>query len=374
MRLELDDATNGVDSDYKTSAVIRDRETGEIVSRFGEGCYYFSFYQENDTAYVLGTKSDNGMLCGSSIMLYESKDLINWSSRPLISCDGWQFFNSSLTKGENGGSSRSLQKRIQLYGYFAGADFISEEWGMCNTFYDWKDFELTPYGKIKLDFLNIIKKYPKEKIGTPYTPVAVVLPKDLFGIAGLDDGENQTVFGYPLFGSAAETTRNVRKALNFLLSNPSDMVGCETANIINSDIPDCIDVIHEDYINLYEDYKFFVDLTGNPEFRRNHRCIPVEEAPDILENLLPCEVSGGVHWFVNNAADGWLLVMFNNSGIERSVEKGEYILPEGTREATVRLKNGQKLNILECANDIHFENDTYHIELQPGAWFLAEFK
>ncbi len=47
MRLELDDATNDVDSDYKTSAVIRDIETGEIISRLAEGCYYYSFYQEN---------------------------------------------------------------------------------------------------------------------------------------------------------------------------------------------------------------------------------------------------------------------------------------------------------------------------------------
>ncbi|MBO5066113.1 MAG: hypothetical protein J6D06_08380 [Clostridia bacterium] len=36
-------------------------------------------------------------------------------------------------------------------------------------------------------------------------------------------------------------------------------------------------------------------------------------------------VNGGVHWFVNKTADGRLLVMFNNSGIERSVEKGKYI-------------------------------------------------
>ena len=244
---------------------------------------------------------------------------------------------------------------------------------MCNTFYDWKDFELTPYGKIKLDFLNIIKKYPKERIGTPYTPLAVVLPKDLFGIAGLDDGDNQTVFGYPLFGSAAETMKNVRKALKSLLSNPSDMVGCEKANIINSNIPDCIDVIHKDYTNLYEDYKYFIDLTGNPEFNKNHRCVSVEEAPETLKNLLPCEVNGGVHWFVNKTANDWLLVMFNNSGIERSVEKGEYVLPEGTRKVSVRLKNGHNLNVLEGANDIHFENDAYHFELQPGEWILAEF-
>ncbi len=81
-----------------------------------------------------------------------------------------------------------------------------------------------------------------------------------------------------------------------------------------------------------------------------------------------------MHWFVNKTADGWLLVMFNNSGIERSVEKGEYVLPEGTREVAVRLKNGYNLNVLEGANDIYFENGVYHFGLQPGAWFLAKFK
>ncbi len=80
--------------------------------------------------------------------------------------------------------------------------------------------------------------------------------------------------------------RNVRKALKALLSNSSDMVGSETVNIINSDIPDCIDIIHEDYINLCEDYKFFVDLTGKSEFFRKHHCISVEEAPEILKKLL----------------------------------------------------------------------------------------
>ena len=277
------------------------------------------------------------------------------------------------TKGCNGGSSRSLQKRIQLYGYFAGADFISEEWGMCNTFYDWKDFEVTPYGQIKLDFLKLIKKYPKEDIGTPYTPVAIVLPKDLFGIAGLDDGEKQTILGFPFAEDNAEKMRSIRKGIKALLSNPSDMVGCETRNIINSDIPDCIDIIHEDYINLYKDYEFFVDLTGNPEFAKNHKCISVEEAPEVLKNNLPCEVEGGVHWFVNKTDDGRLLVMFNNSGVERSVEKGEYTLPEGIRNAEVRLKNGQELTVLESSGNVSFENGRYNIEINPGEWFLAKF-
>lgn len=278
------------------------------------------------------------------------------------------------TKGCNGGSSRSLQKRIQLYGYFAGADFISEEWGMCNTFYDWNDFELSPYGEVKKEFLALIKKYPKDKIGRPYTPVAIVLPKNLFGIAGLDTSDDQTLFGYPFYASDIEKMRNIRKNLKMLLSNPSDMVGCETRNIINSDIPDCIDVIHEDFFNLYEDYRFFVDLTGNTEFAKNRRCVTAQEVPTVLKKVLPCEVSGGVHWFINKSENGWLLVMFNNSGTERSVKKGEYALPEGNRKVKVRLKNNQQFKVLEGTKDVQFKNGEYCFELPSGEWMLAEFE
>ena len=81
--------------------------------------------------------------------------------------------------GENDGSSRSLQKRIHLYSYFSGAQFMSEEWGGCNTFCNWDDFEISEYGRVKLDFLKLIRKYPQEYIGTMYTPVAVVLLEDV---------------------------------------------------------------------------------------------------------------------------------------------------------------------------------------------------
>ncbi len=33
----------------------------------------------------------------------------------------------------------------------------------------------------------------------------------------------------------------------------------------------------------------------------------------------------------------------------------------------------KKLGVFEGAKDINFENGVYHIELQPGAWFLAKF-
>lgn len=101
MRLELEDASMGTDLGFKTHAIVRERESGKVISRFGEGCYYYSFYMENDTAYVIGTKSNVGKHSGSTFLVYESKDLINWSCRELLSRPGWAYCNTSLTKGDD---------------------------------------------------------------------------------------------------------------------------------------------------------------------------------------------------------------------------------------------------------------------------------
>ena len=101
-RLELCDPSRGTDMSVPIYALIRDRETGKIISRFAENCYYQSFYQENGTAYVLGTKSKRPATCGDTILIYESKDLINWTERELLKNEGWQYYNTSLTKGPDG--------------------------------------------------------------------------------------------------------------------------------------------------------------------------------------------------------------------------------------------------------------------------------
>lgn len=102
MRLELCDNSHGNDFGTTAYALIRDCYTGEVLSCFGEGCYYYSFYSENDTAYVIGTISEKGMLAGDGFMIFESRDLISWTSRPLLRNPGWRYYNSSLTKGPDG--------------------------------------------------------------------------------------------------------------------------------------------------------------------------------------------------------------------------------------------------------------------------------
>ncbi len=101
-RLELDDPSHGTDPGVPATAIIRNRETGEILSRFGEGCYYYSLWQENGTVYVIGTKSERPRLSGHTLILYESRDLCCWKERELLSCPGWRYYNTSLTKGPDG--------------------------------------------------------------------------------------------------------------------------------------------------------------------------------------------------------------------------------------------------------------------------------
>ena len=102
MRLELSDPSRGTDSLAVTKAIIRDRETGEAISSFGQGCYYYSLYLEGEKAFVLGTRSLPGMLAGETIVVYESEDLVNWSERVLLSNPGWKYYNTGLTKGPDG--------------------------------------------------------------------------------------------------------------------------------------------------------------------------------------------------------------------------------------------------------------------------------
>ncbi len=102
MRLELFDPHMGADPHGYAVAQIRDCETGEILSRFGEGCYYFSMFIEDGIYYVLGTVRTPLGFAGEEIRLFSSEDLVNWSSRSLLKRPGWLYYNTSLTKGPDG--------------------------------------------------------------------------------------------------------------------------------------------------------------------------------------------------------------------------------------------------------------------------------
>ena len=301
-----------------------------------------------------------------------------WGGKPFSACNyqksglnEWNINNESFpfkTAGGNGGSSRSLQKRMYYCSYMAGAEFISEEWGLCNTFYDWVDFELTPYGKIKKDFIDFTEKY--KNIGKPVTPIAAVIPNEIIALDNIDTDGNYLSFGVE--GELKCKLDNMRKGLRSLFSY-GETFGNENGCLVNRLLPDAIDIVNED---VYDEkkYAYAVNLTGDESFEKNHKCCCVDDVPYLLNELLPCKVTGGLHHIVNKTSDNdYYLTVFNNTGIIRSVEDGEYGLKEAEKTVQVEIKDGRKLTALFGNYIIKEDNGKYYITVPAGELFIGKF-
>lgn len=301
-----------------------------------------------------------------------------WGGDPFSACnyhrDGlneWNISNESFpfkTAGGNGGSSRSLQKRMQLYAYVSGAEFISEEWGLCNTFHDWKNFELTPYGRVKKEFIDLTRKY--SNIGKPITPIAAVIPNDI--ILDRIDKPDTDYLSFNVDAGLKNKVSSMRKGLLELFSY-GETLGNENGCLVNRLYPDAIDIVNED---VYDEkrYSFAVNLTGNTDFEKNHKCCRIEEVKSILEKELPCIVKGNLHYVVNrNYKNEYYLTIFNNTGIIRSVYDGEYGLKEAEKTVEVEIKNGRSLKILEGNSSIHSENKKVYVTVPAGEFFFGKF-
>ncbi len=303
-----------------------------------------------------------------------------WGGSPFSACcyhregkNEWNIGGSAdfpfETAGENGGSSRSMQRRMHLYSYMAGAAFMSEEWGMCNTFYDWHDFELSPYGIVKREFLRFVEKYPD--IGQPIAPVAVVLPKELPVFEMID---HATYLNYPTEGHLWNTVCAVRQGIMKLFCESGRMLGTETISLLNCTIPDALDIVQEDVLNA-DEYRYLVDLTGSDEFAKKHRdrICAIEDVAALLDGCLPCVVKGNAMKQMTRTEDGRVYVLLtNNSGVDRSVAGGERMIAEATETVTIETKNGETLHVLE--GDAMVSCDTqevYHIAIPAGGWFFG---
>ncbi|MBQ3571361.1 MAG: hypothetical protein IJA15_00880 [Clostridia bacterium] len=276
---------------------------------------------------------------------------------------------------ENGGSSRSLQRRIHLYSYFAGAEYMSEEWGMCNTFYDWKNFELSPYGKVKLEFIKFVDKYPN--IGKTITPIAVVIPEDMPALDSIHVRSEKEYLGMPATPEMGKKVDAVRCGLQKIFADAYPMIGTdwEIRSMRNCKLPDACDIVNEGSLKA-ENYEYIVDLTGSKEFATKYadKICKVEDVEAILEKTLPCKVTGNIHTLVNKLEDGsFMLMLLNNSGVDRTIEKGELLLAEADTVVTVNCK-GKELIQLEGDGKIQsYENGEYKVFVPAGGWFMAKF-
>ena len=328
-------------------------------------------------AYARGMANAAGIPFGS---YYEP-----WGGEPFSACcyhvdnkNEWNISAESFpfkTSGGNGGSSRSLQWRMHLYTYLAGGTFMAEEWGMCNTFYDWKNFELTPYGQVKKDFLDFVDKY--NEIGKPVVPVAVVLPKDMYVVDMTLSTD--TYLSRPVKeGPFSNVLSNIVETFKYIFVDSDVMVGSETENLRNYKTPDAVDIIHEDSLTLNE-YPILIDCTGNPEFAQMYKdkIVALNDVREKMNEYLPIQIEGGASKQItyNSNTDEHYVLLMNNSGILRSVADGESFMPEGEINVTLTMTDKKELYQLEGnASMEKFDADNkYQITIPSGGWFFAKF-
>lgn len=107
-RMELADPTRGVNiSDPRIRCEIREAVSGRLVSTFApRRCYYPAAFVDGDTVRVTAVElrpDETGRYRnGGRILVFESKDLQNWSERALLDRPGFRFFNTTVTKGPDG--------------------------------------------------------------------------------------------------------------------------------------------------------------------------------------------------------------------------------------------------------------------------------
>ena len=74
-----------------------------------------------------------------------------------------------------------------------------------------------------------------------------------------------------------------------------------------------------------------------------------------------------------NSDDEYFLTVFNNTGIVRSVEEGEYGLKEAEKTVQVELKDGRKLAALYGNFKIEEIDGKYYITVPAGELFFGKF-
>ena len=268
--------------------------------------------------------------------------------------------------GPTGGSSRSLQKRVFLYTYLSNAEFISEEWGMYNTFTNTENFELSPYGIVKKEFLDFCDKY--DDVGEKLVPAAVVLPKDMMVFSFSDADDYMMKYEYK-----CEKNNNARRGvLDIFDAGVKTQYECATFR--NYVYPDGIDILNRDD-EMTGKYDYLVDLTGDADFKEKHNnIVDAQTLKEKLNEALPCCVEGDIHWMVNECTSGgFYLTVFNHSGVTRSVEEGEKVDPESTVTVSVTFKNGAVPALLEGDAELKCDGDKYLLSVKGGSFGFIRF-
>ena len=293
------------------------------------------------------------------------------------------------THGPNGGCSRLLQERIYYHSLLSGADYMSEEWGFRCSYYDTKDYVLTPYGEVKKRFIA-----DSQRIGhvRAVTPFALVLPLDCPCVETTDrlvthrigDRRGKYMRNIDLSPAETEYYGHIDNLYTLLFNRTEDTYGNESHALTNGLFGDVFDVIYADAPKeVLAKYEYLIDATAEGKFAKAKEGLGYKilssadlwglkaELDRLIPEVMPVFVDG-LHWLVSLGADGTrYLTVFNNEGNERTTEKGDTVNHAYDKRVTVTLKDGS-LSVFKSAmgnmNIERADDKTYRVTI-PAADF-----
>ena len=298
------------------------------------------------------------------------------------------------TYGENGGSSRLLQKRIYYYSLMSGADYLGEEWGLNCSYKEMHgDFELSDYGLAKKDFIDFAREHKTVKAHIPF---AIVLPLeyetvqiDWRGTPYKIGVPRENYLGYKLDDVRRARIGHIEDVIKLFLGDREKEYGNEGHTIENSRFGDLFDIIYADESDeVLGKYEALIDASVDGDFfNEKSGKFRVFDGRDLekLENdikalakeILPVYVDD-LHWLISKDAEGRrYLSIFNNEGNIRDFMIGNTIDHEADRRVKVSFKDSANLNLVKYGNDEikveKVDDKTYFVTVPATAFAIFEY-
>lgn len=278
-----------------------------------------------------------------------------------------QFADDFTTGGQNGGSSRLLQRRIYYYSLMSGAELFGEEWGLNCSYTDMHSFDLSPYGLLKKQFIEFARGHKRVKAKVPF---AIVLPLDYDSVSqgsccspsDYDTPVTSYMSAHPTPAQGARIGK-IQNVLKFIYRRDLNAVyGNEGHTMQNSRFGDLFDILYADApVEAFEKYDLLIDADPDRVFELKMKDrFPVisgndrEKMEQVIrakeKELLPITVDS-LHWLLSEDENGRYLTVFNNEGNTRTVANGDEVDHAADATTLIHTKKGVELKVLYASSD-----------------------
>ncbi len=275
------------------------------------------------------------------------------------------------TKGEKGGTSMSFARRMMYYSLFAGAQYFSEEWGQANTFYNFEDFTLSPYGEIKKTFFELSRRFQNVK---PAAPIAAVVPHEYKVL--------NAQFPYPYKNDVyGEEYYRIVRSMKPLFSDDVKF-GFEDIYFTTGPASSLFDVIYDNSYEGAPPYELAVDFSHRLSGGNVIDAYTCENWQDRIREWvnawLPveirCDGSYDVQLFENDGEK--FFCVYNHNGITKNTQTGEVANHQADVSMTVKHKDGRMLEVINpcgCVCNLQADDTELCVELTAGNFILCRY-